>query len=278
MDSPQPHHRESATSRPGSRLLLLVPIVAILLAGCGLSTRALFPARKLDANVRLNADPASRELAIRTADGVDLSGLYFDNGGKSLILYFHGNAGALDSWQGINRQLKRFGANLLMIDYRGYGKSGGKITEEGLFLDAQATHRMAGELGFADTSIVVYGRSIGTGIAVDLAKTKRFRGLILESPYSSIRKMVYREYWFLLPYFYFPYSLNSCSAAESILTPTLILHGTADQVIPYKYGRELSRCFDSTVVRFVSLEGGTHNDLAYYPRYWSAVDSFLRAR
>jgi len=254
----------------------VLALVLSLLAGCGLSTRALFPARKLDASVKLDSDPDSRELVIRTSDSVDLSGLYFDNGAKTLIVYFHGNAGALDSWQGINRQLKPFGSNLLMIDYRGYGKSGGKITEKGLFLDAQATYAKAHELGFADSSIVVYGRSIGTGIAVDLAQGKQFKGLILESPYSSIRKLVYQKYWYLLPYFYFPYSLNSCSKADKIRTPTLVLHGTADRVIPYKYGQELSRCFDSSVVRLVTIDGGKHSDLHHYPDYWNAVDSFMR--
>jgi uncharacterized protein len=267
------------TSRPYGYLAILgltFLVGSVFLSGCGLSTRGLFPARKLDANVKLDADPASREMVIRTSDSVDLSGLYFDNGAKTLIVYFHGNVGALDSWQLINQQLKPLGSNLLMIDYRGYGKSGGKITEEGLFLDAEATYAKAHELGFADSSIVVYGRSIGTGIAVHVAQSKRLRGLILESPYSSIRKLVYQKYWFMLPYFYFPYEFNSCSKAKNIATPTLIVHGTDDRVIPYKYGQELSKCFEPSTMRFVGIEGGKHSDLRYYPRYWVAVDSFLR--
>jgi uncharacterized protein len=242
-------------------------IILASIAGCGLQTRLIFPAESIEREYAFALPPGATEVGITTEDSVRLSAIHFARfGSEKIILYFHGNAENLKSWQYGNRLFDTLQIDYLVFDYRGYGKSGGAITEAGLYRDGEAVYAYARSLGYADSNIIVYGRSIGTGIAVATARKKPVRALILQSPYSSLRDMIYREYWFMLPRFYLAYSLNSCEKMREVFAPTFILHGTDDRVIPHKYGEALYRCAQEPKT-FVSIPRGGHNDLARFGEF-----------
>ncbi|HKP94859.1 MAG TPA: alpha/beta hydrolase [Fibrobacteria bacterium] len=263
-------------SLPGF-LRILFGIAALpALIGFFFQTKLLFPGGKLPAGYAFRMEPGAEEIRIRTEDGVSLSAMKYGGfGSKKIILYFHGNGGSLESWQYVHYDLAYLKTDMIILDYRGYGKSGGKIGERGLYLDAKALYAYARAAGYADSDIVLYGRSIGSGIAVDLAQGKPIDALILESPYSSLRKMVYREFWFMLPYLYLAYSLNSCEKMAAVTARLLVIHGTRDEVVPFRYGEELFACYAGPK-SFLPIEGGGHNDLDRFAEKKAALKAWLR--
>jgi fermentation-respiration switch protein FrsA (DUF1100 family) len=256
---------------------ILTAIAAVdAFIGCALQNKLIFPAEKLAPDHEFFAYKGGAEVKLKARDGVELSAMRFSNfKSEKVILYLHGNAGSLESWRYEYGELEYLGKDMIFLDYRGYGKSGGEVSEKGLYLDAQSLYDYAKSLGYADSNIIVYGRSIGTGVAVDLAQDKGISALVLESPYSSFKKLVYHEYWFMLPYFYLAYSLDNCAKMAKVKTKVMIFHGTADEVIPYKYGQALSDCFDGKKT-FVSIPGGGHNDLGRFAGKRNALAEFLR--
>lgn len=260
------------------RTVLVVLVIQFGL-GCGFQTKLIFPAKKLDPSFPLQTSDKIHEIVIPTTDSIALSALQINTfHSEKIILYFHGNAGALDSWQFIADDLNYLKTDLILFDYRGYGKSQGTITEAGLYKDAQAVFAYAKKLGYADSNIIIYGRSIGTGIAVDLAQHKNIDALILESPYSSLKAMIYREFWFMMPFLYLSYDFNSCAKAARIQSKVLILHGTDDEVIPFKYGQQLHSCFKSKNSRFIPIVGGHHNDLDAFPQKPQELKAILNIK
>lgn len=256
------------------RVLLIVAGVQMGI-GCALQNRLIFPGEKLGKDHVFTPFMRGEEVGITAKDGVKLSAIRYANfKSRQIILYFHGNGGSLDSWRYEYADLTYLHRDMIFIDYRGYGKSEGTVSEEGLYADAQAAYEYARSLGYADVDIFIYGRSIGSGIAVDVAQNKNLAGLILESPYSSLREMIYKEYWFMLPYFYLSYSLNNCGKMKNIRTKVLMLHGTEDHVVPFKYGKKLSGCFDGPQV-FQAIKGGGHNDLSRFEEKKAALASFF---
>jgi uncharacterized protein len=256
------------------RILLIIAAIEFAL-GCAFQTKLIFPAEKIPAGETFSANKGGEEVSIKTEDGVILSAIRYANfKSPRIILYFHGNAGSLASWRFVYNDLEYLRTDMIILDYRGYGKSGGKITEKGLYLDAKALYDYARGLGYADSNIIVYGRSVGTGVAVDLAQGKSLAGVILESPYASLRGMIYREFWFMMPWFYLCYSLDSYAKLPKVAAPVLILHGTKDDVIPFKYGKRLSEAKASGVA-FVPVAGGGHNDLDGFPAKRRALEAFL---
>jgi uncharacterized protein len=266
----------------GLRPMIRAPFIALgawmvlaSIAGCGLQTRLIFPAKKIDPGHALTLPAGASEVAITTADSVRLSAIHFARyGSEKIVLYFHGNAENLKSWQYGHPIYNAMKTDALVFDYRGYGKSGGAITEAGLYRDGEAVYAFARNLGYADTNIILHGRSIGTGIAVETARGKKMHALILESPYANLRDMIYREYWFMFPRLYLAYSLNSCEKMGEIHAPVFILHGTEDGVIPHRYGQELFNCAQEPKT-LISIPGGGHNDLARFAEYAQGLKAAL---
>lgn len=254
--------------------LLRAPVIALAtwmtvvsIAGCGLQTRLIFPAKKINPNQIFALPDGASEVSITTEDGVRLSALHFARyRSEKIMVYFHGNAENLKDWQGGHPLFDAMKIDYLVFDYRGYGKSSGSISEEGLYRDGEAVYAYARSLGYADSNIILYGRSIGSGLAVETARGKSIHALILEAPYASLRDMIYREYWFMLPRLYLDYSLNSCEKMHEVKAPVFILHGTEDRVIPYHYGEELYRCAQAPK-HLHAIPGGGHNDLLRFSEY-----------
>jgi fermentation-respiration switch protein FrsA (DUF1100 family) len=232
-------------------------------------------AAKLSSDYHFDNTNPHEELFIETDDHEYINGLLFKTDSKKVILYFHGNAGALDSWQYIYDKLMVSGVNVLIIDYRGYGKSTGKITEEGLYKDGQAAYDFLVQKGFKKDNIILYGRSIGTGIAVDVASKNESKALILESPFSNFKRLANSKLPFLFPSLLLKYSFDNLGKINRINTPLLIMHGKKDNLIPVKFGEELYNQYKGTEKNFLMIEEGHHNDLPSFPEYSDALFKFI---
>ena len=193
---------------------------------------------------------------------------------RGVILYLHGNAGSLRTWGAVAPDPVAYGYDVLMVDYRGYGQSTGRIAGEGeLHADMAAVYaRLATR--YPEEQIVLYGRSLGSGLATQLAAEQRPRLLILESPYHSMEAIARRQFA-LVPPFLLKYPLRTYQWVGQVRCPVVIVHGTADAVVPFADGERLAASVNASL-RFHPVEGGGHNDLGRFPAYQAAIDEALR--
>jgi len=176
---------------------------------------------------------------------------------QKIILYFHGNAGNLGDRANKFGVFAADGFGILAISYRGYLGSQGKPSESGLMLDADAALKFLFEQGFAAKDIILFGESLGSGVAVRLATKFDFAAVILESPYSSLVSVAQKKYWFAPVNLLLKDKFESIKFAPKILAPVLIVHGTADKVVFYEEGEKL---FDAIKSRkqLVAVKNAAH--------------------
>ena len=147
---------------------------------------------------------------------------------------------------------------MLVLDYRGYGESSGKPTEQGLYLDAEAAWAFITRRDEIDsTRVAVYGRSLGTAIALYLATHRPVRAVVLDSPFSNSRDMARQHYPFL-PSGLLRLRLDNVARARQLAVPLLVFHGTEDRVVPFPMGRAVAQA--GRAVELVQIEGADHND------------------
>jgi hypothetical protein len=219
-----------------------------------------YPSHTYTALRDAHANPALREISVRTADGVDLKGWYAPATSKPLtIVFFHGNADGLRTAAEIADPYIAAGYGFMLTEYRGYSGLPGKPTEEGLYQDARAYLQGLKALGVAEEDMVLYGHSLGTGVAVQMASEFRVGGLMLLAPYLSIPKMAQVSFPF------FPSSLLALDRFDNekkiggLHTPLLIVNGSRDEVVPDSQGKELYSMANDPK-EFHSLPGRGHND------------------
>jgi fermentation-respiration switch protein FrsA (DUF1100 family) len=179
-------------------------------------------------------------------------------GAKPVVLYFHGNGGALRLRADRFKRLAADGIGLVALSYRGYGGSTGQPTEAGLIEDARAAYAFAAAR--YPGRIVAWGESLGTGVATALAAEKPVSGLILESPYTSTLDVAAAQYWFLPVRFLMKDQFRSDLRIARVTAPVLIMHGDADGIVPITYGQRLFAMIPGKK-RMVRFPGGGHNDL-----------------
>lgn len=235
--------------------------------------RIIFLAEKLPPNYKYSFATEFQEKDL-VVDGVSVNGLLFRaRQPKGMIVFFHGNAGTLDNWGAVGEDLvEATSYDVWMIDYPGYGKSGGKVTsEEQLHRIAQATLDAARKENRGE-KMLIFGRSIGSGFAVRLAAENSVSGLILETPYDSFQDLVSTKMkW--VPGFLVKYPLRSDLWIVKVRAPILILHGTQDETIPYSQGRRLAERVPRA--KLVTIQDGHHNTLAREREYWKGIEEFL---
>jgi fermentation-respiration switch protein FrsA (DUF1100 family) len=219
------------------------------------------------------------DVALTTEDGVSLHGWFIPRpGAKRVLLFFHGNAGNISHRADSIRIFHRLGLDVLILDYRGFGKSQGSPSEQGLYRDARAAWDwLTKERGYAPGDLVIFGRSLGAAVATQLASETDPGGLILESGFSSARDAS-RAIFPLLSWLVLNrYQFDSARALRTVDSPVLVLHSPDDEIIPYALGRKLFEAAREPK-QFVTLRGG-HNDgfLASRPDYERALEAFLRS-
>jgi pimeloyl-ACP methyl ester carboxylesterase len=190
---------------------------------------------------------------------------------RGIALFFHGNMENVEHYRDYPFLFTRNGYEVWIIDYPGFGKSTGKRSEAILEKEALDLYDMARK-EISPDSILVYGKSIGTGIAAYLASKRPCRELILETPYYSIGALV-GHYFPIYPSFLTRYSFPTFKYLNRITAPVSIIHGTDDEVVPYSQGKQLAREHKS--VGLVTIQKGKHNNLVDFPEFQEAIDSLM---
>jgi hypothetical protein len=212
-------------------------------------------------------------------DGARINALHFRAAKpKGIVLYFHGNAGSLKSWGEVAQDFTRRGYDIVIPDYRGFGKSTGRIESEKLLLqDAEMAYTYVKKT-FPENQIILYGRSIGTGIAVHLARTNRPRTVILESPYLSLLNLAAR-YHSLVPRpllsLLVRYPLRTDLWIVDVACPVYLFHGEKDKVIPFSESENLIKLIRSEH-QLIAVPEGDHNNLGDFRQYREALDRILK--
>lgn len=216
------------------------------------------------------------EFFLDTEDGARLNALHFKTkDSKGLILYFHGNAGDLSRWGKIASGFLDLGYDVLVMDYRTYGKSTGKLSEEALYSDAQLFYDHALNI-YAEEDIIIYGRSLGTGIATQLASNNTPKKLILETPFYSLLDVAKKRLPFLPLKQVLKYSMPSFKNIQKVSLPICIFHGTDDTVVAYASGKKLFDVIPNPNKKMYTILGGAHNNLANFEVYWTGIREELR--
>ena len=177
--------------------------------------------------------------------------------GKPLIVYFHGNGGGIDARGERFRKLTANGNGLLAVEYRGYAGSTGSPTEAGLLNDGEAGYAEALRLGVPPARIVLIGESLGTGVAVAIAERRDIAALVLDSPYSSAVDVAAALYWMFPVRALMSDAFHSDQRITKVAAPLLIVHGTADDVVPIRFGEKLF-ALARAPKDFIRVEGAGH--------------------
>ncbi|HQV39712.1 MAG: alpha/beta hydrolase [Flavobacteriales bacterium] len=216
------------------------------------------------------------ELRMERPDGAVLHALHFTvPKPEGAVLYLHGNTGSLRRWGKRAPRFTTLRHAVLMPDYRGYGKSSGRLSEAALHADALAWFDRLAEL-YGEGNVVIYGRSLGSGMAVPIAAARSPRSLILESPYASFLDVA-RHYLAILPYrWLLKYRFRSDVAIKGVKCPVFIFHGKRDPLVPYSSALRLYASIPVEVHReLVTFSKGYHSDLAGYPRFRKKLRTIL---
>jgi uncharacterized protein len=260
---------KSARQRPASRTMTILGWIAVI-ALClyvGLAAMIYLAQRSLmyfpdtvPSTPAAAGLPQAEEVPLTASDGVGIHVWQVPpEDSKPVILYFHGNGGALKYRVERFHKLIADGIGLVALEYRGYGGLSGSPSEQGLIADAEAAYAYAAA-HYPVQQIVVWGESLGTGVAVALAAEKPVGRVILEAPFTSAVAVGARHYWYLPVRLLMKDQFRSDERIAKVTAPLLILHGLHDQVVPYPMGEHLFELANKPkhIVRF--LDGG-HEDL-----------------
>lgn len=216
------------------------------------------------------------EVVLTADDGVKSSAWFIPaDSPVATVLFCHGNAGNISHRLDTIKSFHDMGLNVMIFDYRGYGRSEGTISERGLGLDAAAAYDyLLKERKLSEENIVVVGRSFGGAVAAKLAATRRPAALILESAFTSIPDMGSAHYPFLPTALLTRYKLSTKDWIKRANCPKLIAHSPGDEIVPYKQGRRLYE-LASEPKTFLELRGDHNNCYFEDPNYVRGVKAFV---
>ncbi|MEO6290786.1 MAG: alpha/beta fold hydrolase [Ginsengibacter sp.] len=196
-----------------------------------------------------------------------------DDKPKGVVLYFHGNRGNINRYAKYAENFTKNGYEVWMPDYPGYGKTTGKLSEENLYKQANEVYKLANS-EFDNDSILIYGKSLGSGIAAWLASKKTCKRIMLETPYYSMANLLH-HYAPVYPTGKMShFNLPTFEYLQKIQAPVTIFHGTEDRVIPYKTALRLIKFFKPGD-EFITIAKGEHNNLNDFPLFHENLDSLL---
>lgn len=219
------------------------------------------------------------EIFIATADGERLQCYWLPRPpSDKVLLYFHGNSGNIGHRLPQLRKLAGMGINVLGVGYRGYGKSSGRPSERGIYADGRAALRhVTEEWGFDTGRVILFGRSIGSAVAVEIGRNLSVGAVILVTPLTSGKAVARAQGFGPLAYFAGD-KFNNLAKIDQLRAPLLIIHGTEDRITPFYMGQQL---YDQAPEpkQLVVIEGGGHNDIGWTAQrdFWDAIKVFLRA-
>ncbi len=255
--------------------------VSVYLLLCGavfvMQRTLLYPAARQVPNLAAYDVAGLYEVTTRTPDGLTLRHWYVPpaEAGAAVLVVVHGNAGHLGDRVDKLDEIIEAGFGVLFAGYRGYSGNPGKPTEDDLTADARLLLDWLAAQGVPAERTVVYGESLGTGVAVKMAAERELAAVVLESPYTSIAEVAQTHYWYLPAKWLVLDKWDSMAQIGRIRAPLLVVHGARDKSVPTRYGRRLFAAAPEPKELFI-VEAGTHNDLYDHPQVAERVIGFLR--
>ncbi|HEY0677569.1 MAG TPA: alpha/beta fold hydrolase [Chitinophagaceae bacterium] len=256
--------------------ILLVIYIVVGIGLYYLQDRIMFRPIPVNNDHKYEIAQPHKEINIPYSDQSNISIVQFESGSspaKGVVLYFHGNRANISYYARHAPLFTSRGYEVWMLDYPGYGKSTGERREQVLYEWALTIYKLA-RTRYSPDSIVLYGKSLGTGIAAQLASVRDCKHLLLETPYYSFPSVI-GQYAPVYPFNkMIRYRIPTYEYLQRVTAPVTIFHGTSDGVITYRNSKRL-KPFLKKGDEFITIEGGSHNDLPAYDEYLKKMDSIL---
>jgi len=240
--------------------------------------RLLFKPEKLPEDFEYKyADQKFKEYNIEIKPGVNINGIHFHvENSKGIVFYLKGNSRSIKGWGKFAVDFGRLGYDVVMVDYRGFGKSTGKRTEKDIKSDLQIVYDKIKQQ-VNEKYIILYGRSMGSGFAAKLASKNNPRMLILESPYYSLSKLAKKYVPFMPLSLLLRFPVKTYVWLKYVKCPIKIIHGTNDNLISFKTSVTLSE-IQPKITRLYAVIGGGHNNLYTFEEYHRMLEEIVNAK
>ncbi|PWT76748.1 MAG: alpha/beta hydrolase [Bacteroidetes bacterium] len=250
-------------------------IIVLSIAVYFFQEKFIFRPERLPADFQYRYNIPFKELFFDIEKGVRINGLHFYREKPSgLILYFHGNTRSIKGWAKYAKDFYRYNYDVVLVDYRGFGKSTGRRSEKEMLNDMQFVYDTL-KSQYPENYIIVYGRSIGSGFAAKIAADNHPRYLILDSPYYNFGRVVQRFLPILPVRYILRYTLRTDNWIRQVNCHTYILHGTKDWLIPIRHSEELQE-LNPNKITLIRIKGGRHNNLPTFPEYHNFIRDILK--
>ena len=225
----------------------------------------------------INEPTEIEKVKITTEDKIELLGWFYNKNINKFktILFFHGNAGSLENRTYKLNHFKDLKVNFLIIAWRGFSGNKGQPNEIGLYKDAESAIKWLKTKGINEKNIILYGESLGTGVAVEIAQNKKYAGVILESPFTSMVNLGRKYYPFFPVRFLLKDKFESYKKINKISVPILIMHGEVDKIVPYAMGKKMYELANEPKF-FYSQEYGDHM-IEYDEKLLLALKKFIQS-
>ena len=236
--------------------------------------RFIFKPEKLQQDFVYKYDAPFKELFFEIEEGVLINGLHFTvTNPLGLILYFHGNTRSIKGWGRYAKDFTRYNYDVVMVDYRGFGKSTGQRSEKVMLNDMQFVYDNL-QVQYNEHHIIVYGRSLGSGFAAKIASDNRPRYLILDAPYFNFKKVMERFLPIVPMRFLLRFHLRTDKWIRNVNCHTYIFHGTKDWLIPISNSEKL-QAINPSKITLIRIIGGGHNNLTSFVQYHNLLRDIL---
>ena len=247
-------------------------VILLVVTGCQRSL-LYFP----DNTASVPSRPGLQVITLRSETDLVLAHLYHPPCAPDgpVVALFHGNAGHAGHRVSKFRDLLDAGFGVLFAEYRGYGGNPGRPDESGLTADARSVMAYLQSRGVEPERIVLYGESLGTGLAVKMAAEHPVAGVVLEAPYTSIAEVAQARFWYLPVAWLIADKWELAARIGEVTAPLLVLHGEADRVIPVRFGKRVFALAETPKAALFHPQAG-HNDLFDYPEVVQRVIAFVR--
>lgn len=256
-------------------LYIISGIVVLSVIVYFVQEKFIFKPEKLHQDFKYKYDIPFKELFFDIEEGVQINGLHFyTQNPLGLVLYFHGNSKSIKGWAKHAKDFYKYNYDVVLVDYRGFGKSTGKRSEKDMLNDMQFVYNTLAKT-YAENHIIVYGRSLGSGFAAKLAADNTPRYLILDAPYFSFKKTIERFLPILPVKYILRYHLRTDKWILKVNCHAYILHGTKDWLIPIRNSEKL-QALNPRKITLIRIEGGRHNNLPSFPDYHNFIRDILK--
>lgn len=254
---------------------IIIGITALSIFVYFFQEKLIFKPEKLKQDFIFKYKAPFKEYFFDVEPGVRINGLhFFRENPKGLILYFHGNTRSIKGWAHYAKDFYRYDYDVLLVDYRGFGKSTGKRSEKEMLSDMQFVYDKLKEQ-YPEDHLIIYGRSMGSGFAAKLASDNSPRYLILDAPYFNFLRVIERFMPILPVRLVLRFHLRTDLWIPKVRCHTYILHGTKDHIIPIRNSMALQK-INPGKITLIRIQGGGHNNLPSFDEYHNFLRDILK--